>query len=151
VLELHDMAAVEEVAASLPAVGGRSHLPQYHGRLNYLYTSPFHFSRSLFSSRSSPRFILGPRQLSRFPSKFLSSVLVNISSRFFFRMFFSSVFYYNQRICKGPTSTFKQRLDFCTAKISVEHGMGGFRRFLQRVFLLGFINREREKAKFLMA
>jgi len=39
------------------------------------------------------------------------------------------------------------------AKISVEHGMGGFLDGFYKggYFLLGFINREREKAEFLIA
>ena len=114
VLELHDMAAVEEVAASLPAVGGRSHLPQHHGRPNYRYTSPFRFSRSLFSSRSSPRFILGPRQLSHFLQNFCPQYL-SIS----LHVFFSNVF--QQRVLLQPTDLQRSNV-YIQTKVGFLHG-----------------------------
>jgi hypothetical protein len=57
------------------------------------------------------------------------------------------VFYCNRQIVTSQRQH-QAGLDYCTAKISVEHGMGGFRRFLQRGFFLGLLIGKGRKQSF---
>jgi hypothetical protein len=113
-----------------------------------------------FSFTSFFSFAWSPFIISRFVFffKIFHQYLVNISFvSFFFTLLFSIVClacstiknYELQWSSIYIVPDFK-RLDFCTAKISVEHGMGGLLDGFYKggYFLLGFINREREKAEF---
>jgi hypothetical protein len=113
---------VEAAMVLPPAVGGRyTFTMPMEGRLHILHLPVFataiahcfgHLFANLLFQNLSPSYIC----------------------QYFFSLsrLFVMVFYCNRQIVASQRQH-QAGLDYCTAKISVEHGMGGFRRFLQGV------------------
>jgi hypothetical protein len=122
-----DLKAPEEVVLP-PVVGGRS---------SYRTEDPSSFGNLGLPFRSVAVFVILIARLVFAMSSICFNLVIGIC-QYLFRLFFfyNGVFYNNHGL---PQSNIHRKLDFCTVKISVEHGMGGFRRFLQRVFYLGLL------------
>jgi hypothetical protein len=112
-----------EVAVLPPIVGGRALPSTTEGIIQ--------FDRSSVSLGRLFRYpYCSISSLSRF--FILSSVFVSISLSVFFFQICQWRVLQQPRIARSNVYIHRE-LDFCTVKISVEHGMGGFRRFLQWV------------------